>query len=479
MIDNRYGKDYHEDEKNLLKTFLDTYMLPGVNSENQEWRDGEFVEIIMNPTCNQNCSYCYIARYGHELYPAHTRADADTQAHNFELLINYFFERKIMIRAWEIYGGDLFHDEIFWKILDIFYEKYKYLYENQKYLFESPNDDRPIEIIVPNNLSYFYNQEVQNKFYEYRDRLYKEAHIVIGLSWSTDGAFAVDDREKRVLPDDYWDVMFKFARSVNAGVHPMIAPENIENWIQNYDWWMEMFRKYNFDDSDEHFQPPMLEVRNDEWTDERIQHYRNLIKHIFIKRFEMNDNDVYKMARHYFVGDGREGSLPHAPQMDPIGFDASPKVGHNERMSCSIQEQLHIVLSDLSIVPCHRTSYPFMKAGHFIVENDKIIDIKPHNVALFIEIVSTPVNMLPKCFNCVYKNVCMRGCFGAQYEASGEIFMPAESVCKMLGSKFDLLIQLLNEYGVLQCAIDNNFIPDSQKSYYFSRSEEMGYKLNG
>ena len=35
-------------------------------------------------------------------------------------------------------------------------------------------------------------------------------------------------------------------------------------------------------------------------------------------RFEKNDHDVYKMARHFFIGDGLDGSLPHASQMDPL-----------------------------------------------------------------------------------------------------------------------------------------------------------------
>ena len=53
-------------------------------------------------------------------------------------------------------------------------------------------------------------------------------------------------------------------------------------------------------------------------------------------------------------------------------------------MTCSIQEQFHLILADLNIVPCHRTSYSFMRGGYFQVENNKIVDIEPHNVPLFL-----------------------------------------------------------------------------------------------
>lgn len=477
MINNRYGKTYEADEKELLKTFIDTYMLPGVKQPNPDWRDGEFVEIIVNPGCDQNCSYCYIARYGKELYPLDTRQDKEGQLHNLNLLFDYFFEKKILIRCWEIFGGDLFKDGIFWDIMDIFYERYSYIKKNYPYVFEEPNDSRYIEVILPNNLSYFYDDEYQQKFIEYKDKLL-EAHVMIGVSWSTDGKYAVNTREKRILPDDYWDKMFKFVYKIKAGIHPMVAPENVKNWIENYDWFLDCFDKYGFHDQPSRFQVSMLEVRNGEWTDENLKDYFNLIKHIFYKRLEMNDNNLYKMARHLFIGDGKEGSLPKADQMDLISIPVGSKTGPAERMTCSIQEQFHVILSDLAIVPCHRTSYPFMRAGYFEVENNKIIDIKPHNVALFIEIVSSPINMFPKCFTCKHKDVCIRGCLGAQYETSGELFMPNENVCKMLGGKYDLLVQLVNESGVLQCAIDHNLFGTPEiKEYWINRSKEMGYTI--
>ena len=35
----------------------------------------EGIEIIVRPECNQKCEYCYIGRYGHDLYPVTERVN--------------------------------------------------------------------------------------------------------------------------------------------------------------------------------------------------------------------------------------------------------------------------------------------------------------------------------------------------------------------------------------------------------------------
>ena len=473
----KINRTFDEEEKDLFKTFIDTYMLPGVKTNNSYWQEGEFVEVIVNPGCNQQCSYCYLHNYGKDLYPMETRGTKEQQLKNLTLFLDYLIERKIFVRSWEIYGGDLLHDGILWDMFDIFGEKYKYIIETYPELISAPNDQRPIEIIVPNNMSYFADKKLQEKLLTYREKMLKESHCVLGFSWSTDGKYAVDTREKKELDDEYWDNLLTFARKIESGVHPMIASENIENWIKNYDWWLEVFDKYNFYDQPEHFQPPMLEVRNDSWTPEKINSYLKFIKHLWDVRFAKNNHDVYKMARHFFIGDGLDGSLPHASQMDPLITLPSLQKRTEERMTCSIQEQFHLILADLNIVPCHRTSYSFMRGGYFKVENDKIVDIEPHNVPLFLQVVSAPITMLPRCFNCDHRMVCMRGCLGAQYESSGELFLPIDSVCNLFCRKGDFIVKLLFESGVLQCAIENNFLDEPRKEYYLNICRKLGYKL--
>lgn len=471
---------YFEQERELLINYIDQTYLPGIKDNvNSKWKRGAFVEIIVNPACNQQCEYCYIHRYGTELYPLDTRTSKEGQLKHLKMFLDYTHEHKILIPCWEIYGGDLFHDGIFWDILDMFFDYYTGLFKEHPELKQEVLLNRCIEIICPNNMSYFYEESNRVKFKEYWKRFEKN-DIMIGMSWSTDGKYCTDTREKKELDDEYWDTMLTFVREIFGGVHPMISYENIEHWKDNYDWWIEMFKKYGFCDKPEHFQPPMLEVRNSGWTDDKLEIYKDFLTHMFNVRLNhFCEGDIRKMAYHYFVGSYKEGEFPQSSQMDPLMVKISQTIGRDERMSCAMQDQFDIVLGDLAIVPCHRTAYEQFRGGYFKIENDKIVDIIPKNVTLFIASKSTSIVPLPKCFRCPHRRVCIRGCFGAQYEYCGEMFLPIPDVCKLLQTKYNHIIKLLNESGVLQCAMDNNYLTEEQKDYYLPLSKEMGYEVHG
>ena len=49
---------------------------------------------------------------------------------------------------------------------------------------------------------------------------------------------------------------------------------------------------------------------------------------------------------------------------------------------------------------------------------------------------------MPKCELCLYSVACHKGCFGAQYETSGELFQPAISVCNLQKQRFNFLIKI-------------------------------------
>ena len=56
----------------------------------------------------------------------------------------------------------------------------------------------------------------------------------------------------------------------------------------------------------------------------------------------------------------------------------------------------------------------------------------------------------------------MKGCFGSQYEASGEVLLPAENVCKMFKRKIQHQIKLLNDYGIIGYLMYYNLIEENK-----------------
>jgi len=311
---------------------------------------------------------------------------------------------------------------------------------------------------------------------EYQKR-FKENHIRIHFSWSTDGKFCTDTREKKTLDDVYWNKMFERVHKLEAGYHPMVSPENIDYWVKNYQWWLDMFQKHNLT-FPHWFQPYMLEVRNDGWTDEKIAKYLELLKFMFEKRLEMNDNDISKLAAHLFDGSGIDDSLLMADSGDLLFFKLHDSPPCNNCIGCGIQSTCHIDLSNLQIVPCHRLAYEQLRAGEFITNDEKIIDLKAINPSIYIATHTCAANLLPKCVTCKWNPLCLHGCLGAQFEYSGEVFLPIPSVCNLSKAKYSFMIKLINETGILKCALEKDYIKsDKLKQFLINRSKDMGYTI--
>ena len=416
------------------------------------------IELIVRPECNQNCSYCYIAQHGKELYPIDERADKETLLNHLRSLLDYIYVRyRLFIGDYELFAGDMFYDGLYFDMLDIFYEYLSKEHELYPNLYNA-NSPYKMKIAAPVNMSFTLIPGCIDKFERYYNK-FQAIGVELWLSASIDGAYAVDTREKRVLPDSYFDTIFEFCKKFGYFFHPMISSWNIHNWIKNYDWWKEMIEKHNFleNRTQKDFLPMMLEVRNDDWTDETINELIKFYDYIYNDRLSMNDNDIHKMARHIFIGDGEENSLTGLNHYDPLRPVADPDT---EGILCTVQTTLHIQLNNLSIIPSHRTAYKQFVAGKFILSKDqkKIIDIEPGNVNAFMTILDIRRASMPKCVHCIVQPICVGGCMGAQYESSGEILQPNPSCCKMFKKKFAFLLYKMEETGVWEEGIDCGFI---------------------
>ena len=114
----------------------------------------------------------------------------------------------------------------------------------------------------------------------------------------------------------------------------------------------------------------------------------------------------------------------------------------------------------MAICPCHRTAYNKFLYGWFKVENDKIVDIIGNNPQMAIRcLITSNKHGTLKCDLCPIKDICLRGCFGAQYESLGDPFYPMDNICKLFLAKFNFIIKKYYDMGIL------DFI-DSYTPYY-------------
>ncbi|MCR4661200.1 MAG: hypothetical protein K5765_04260 [Clostridia bacterium] len=445
--------NYQQNENELLNCYLDKvifrkeydfdfilrhediYQEQRHNSQNRI----ESIELIVRPECNQKCEYCYIARYGADLYPFAERLSNEEILHNIDLVLDYVFNtRNLYIDRWEVFAGDLFYDGIFFDMCDLFI---KYLTPKQQ-LYPNIFDKFPGLILTPTNFSFIRDPEKKQKLEEYIEYFQKNFNWEIGFSVSTDGKYAIDTREQIDLDDSFFDDCFKWTIKYHKmGFHPIISASNVHNAIKNYDWWRDMCHKWytGVPEKRQDIFPYWLEARNDEWTQDNIDDFLKLLNHMVDDRLRMCNNNVKELAYHFTVGDGQNNTLLGLLHGDLIWFNTLSKEALQD-LGCSMSISTIINISNLSLPPCHRLTYPQFNGGFFKVQDDKIVDIEAFNLSLYLTAKTANAKYLPKCSLCEYSSICHKGCFGAQCESTGEIFQPAISVCNLEKQRFDFLI---------------------------------------
>lgn len=394
------------------------------------------VELYLTASCNQKCEYCYLTKYGDKLYPLELR-DQKTILNNLQILLSYFLEKKYDIKSFDIFSGEVWSSDFGISVLEMLLE------------YTKTSLTPPTEICIPSNCSFILNEPYFNKIKElieafsyYGVRLVFSASIDGPILEETNRSFK--DVSKNILRDEeFYTKLFNFCKTYNYGFHPMVNAFSIENWPQQYSWWLDKFKEYDFN----YYSHIMfLEVRNDEWSQEKIVSYLSFLNYAYEEvKNKIFDGNALKLLK----------SCLNIPQEDIN--DNNQNYFHlrltptSSMMGCTVDREIMIRLGDLSWVPCHRTSYDKFKYGEFKVENNKIIGLKALNLPLLFSIYGVGYQGHPKCDTCSIGSVCVRGCYGAQFEAHQELFYPCESVCSLLKAKtLFLLYKFKKENEVLK-----------------------------
>lgn len=464
-----------QDIFNPERSFEQILMSPELIVDHNRWtRQG--IELIIRPECNQKCEYCYIARYGKELYPMEHRLNNEQIIERLDAFLDYVFNtRGIYMDHWELFAGDLFYDNLYFDVLDVFYKHLEKLYPKYRPVFDNVSG----VILTPTNFSFITDDEKCARVNEYIKK-FEKFNWDVGFSISTDGKYAVDTRENRPLDDAYFEKLFNWAMEhPRNGFHPIISASNIDNAIKNYEWWRDMFDKYYGKNDERGFLPYWLEARNDEWDNDSIYKFNELLMFMLRDRLAMCDNDIDHLAYHFFKGDGENGTLLKGNMNDMLDITVPQNRIQHENLSCSISALFIVNLSNLSMVPCHRLTYPQFKGGHFIYEDGKITGVEAFNFFGYINIITVSAYDIPKCNECMYHNICHHGCLGAQFEASGEVFLPALSVCELMKQSRYCILQALNDMGVLESARQQGLLNPETDLIYDTILREESFRRKG
>jgi len=310
-------------------------------------------------------------------------------------------------------------------------------------------------------MSFLRKQSLTDRVIEYKNKFYNSGGY-LGLSASVDGKFmdttnrplvgATD--QTKYYTEDFYHKLFTFANRVGCGFHPMVYHQNIDKWIDNFEWFQENFKKYNIPWHSIY----LLEVRNNGWNKDSIKNYTKFYRHVLDFVLNKFDNESFIKS---FVFNGVDGfqNINNMNLFNNIGT-----IGRG--LGCSLQTTLHVRLGDLTVNSCHRLSYEALNGFRFVKDdNNKIIDVDPLNFPFYLSTISTEHKAWPYCSNCLIKHTCMSGCLGAQFENMDDPFTPIPSVC-------------LLELGMVKTQIEffkeNNMFEDFL--YYLNDEQEMTFR---
>lgn len=451
---------YQKNLDTLMENYIDTYdVIPKTTS----------FEFIISSNCNQKCEYCYLYKHGKEMYPEES-LKKENILRNLKLLLHWLhYDKNFDYREYDIFSGEFFALSFWEDVLQVFYDFHK---EHVKH-FRA--------MTIPSNGSFVLNEKTYNKIIEWNKKL-KEIDIELFISVSIDGGSTLEEMERpfystnlqqKKSDDVFYNKIVEFSKQVLLGFHPMITKNFVKNYKENYDWWTKFIIDNDLtirtdNDGKKVYNIPMfLEVRDEnQWDDESIENYRKFLWYAAEQdlKYLYNDNKEV-MAERIFNSFGTtpvyEGNYYTSSQPYFLSLQAL-----QSSLACSIQNEPKVRVGDLMWVPCHRTCYPQFNYGQLVLneEKTKIIGVKGLNPMLAYKIKTlNPNRSMLKCNDCKIKAMCLKGCLGAQYEQTGELFAPIESVCKLFQVKQQTIHEICKEYSLYDIIDKNLFITPARK----------------
>lgn len=374
------------------------------------------IELIITSDCNQKCEYCYLVKNEDKLYPKEFR-NRETIKKNMKIFLAYLLENKKYPISFDLFSGEIWEEKFGLEILMILLEDY---------IKKCP---KPPQIVcIPSNCSFILNDKVVAALDEIIDA-YDFYGTRLMFSASVDGPIlenenrSFKDSKKNQQKDDiFYTKLFEWCKKHRYGFHPMVNACAIEKWPEQHSWWVKKLQEYELD----YKQYIMfLEVRNNEWTEDKIKSYLSFLNTCLdnIKQ-DMFKTDEEILKEGLFMKTEGASNYYHL-------FLGNSSI----RQGCNVDRLIAIRLGDLSWVPCHRTSYEKFLYGKMKVENEKIVGWEALNLPLLFTIFGLGYGGHPKCDLCSIAKICVRGCYGAQYEAHKELFYPCSTVCDLYKAK--------------------------------------------
>ena len=421
---------YQLENQQLAEHFMENYFYKNFRLDKCERQQDILkysIELIISPECNLGCKYCYVHKHRKEIFPA-SCFDREKTIVNLKKILKWMDVNEFNCDL-EIFSGELFGQEIGYEVMEIIYE----------WLKARPAEKRIESVTIPTNFTWIMSDEHANKVEDLINR-YEALGVHLGLSASFDGKYMEQNRPylpkgtdipfSGVRDDAYYDKCFAFAKRNHCGFHPMVYSKGIKDWPKNFDWFQEKLAEYGFPWEMLY----LLQVRNEEWTAEDIKDLVTFMEYLYEFAWDKVGHDPKALVSWILETQG----------FNLLG-ECYSTCGRG--LTCGIQTQFGIRVSDLAIYPCHRLGYKDLYQGFLVDDDEKVLTYKNINAELLIATYTVDKESLPYCAQCPINALCTGQCLGACYESNSNIFVPIPSVCAMHHAIALTGVRCLKKYG--------------------------------
>lgn len=444
---------YNQENQELADWFLQEYFYKyfSVDTPRPD-KMGRNIELIISPKCNLGCKYCYVHRHRDKIFDDGCW-DEERTIVNLKKILQWLSVNNYNPNI-EIFSGELLAQEVGYKVLETLYDHFK----------DQDPIMRPESIVIPTNFTFVCSPEANARVDELYNK-FDSINIRLGLSASFDGKYMEENRPYLhdldvdlgggVRDDDYYDRAFSYANKIYGGLHPMIYSKNIDAWPQNFLWFQEMMEKHDI--PWEHLY--LLHVRNEEWNIDQIKSFQKFIEFIFdwVWNEKLEHNPEY-LANWILRANG-------------FNLLSQSITTCGRGLTCGIQSQFTVRVSDLMMYPCHRLGYRDLYYGQLVEDEEKVLKFKAINAELLIATYAVEKNSLPHCAQCPINGLCGGTCLGSQYESTQNMFTPIPSVCIISHMIAATTMQCLKKYGAWNIVYDK--LSDLQREQFRYLEEEL------
>lgn len=429
-------KTYLDEDNEVFNTILEQEYFTEFKLGNKS------IELELSGLCSANCQYCYLKKYQKDLFPKELYNEKNI-IDNINLLLQWYIKNNFTCRI-SLFSGEWLTTSLMEPVFNSIYNNFKDAQEYQK----------PIDILIPDNMNFIHSTELTDKIQYYIDLL-QSIHIPIIISASIDGKYCDFGRVEQ--SDEFYQKCFEFCDKNNFFCHPMISPQNIKNWKENYLWWLTNAPQKIVENL------VMLETKNENWDNDSILALLDFCNFLIESKLIKYNNDLLKFANSIFYPKG------YTIEQSKIRLYNSKK---SKGITCTMSKELSIRVADLSLILCHRLSYEELLLGKFIIEDNQITKIQANKNKVPLLSIKAHFNRscAPLCEKCIFEPICPGFCCGLAYETFNNILVPTPNMCNMYKTKYIFLIKKYNDMGIFDL-IENNI-------FQFKLEEEKHYILS-